>query len=816
MANAKAKQNPSTTKPRRFFKRLGVILGSLLLVFVTTCAIVACYAAVYVHNVIMPEVEQSSATLLTSNTDLTSNLYYYDSEKDEYVAYQPLYASENRVWADLKDMPDDLIHATIAIEDKRFREHHGVDWVRTAAAVTYMFTGQQIQGGSTITQQLIKNLTGNDETTVRRKVLEIFEALEFDKTHTKDETIEWYLNVIYLGHGCYGVSTAAQKYFGKTVSQLSLAECASLIAITNNPSQYDPYTQPENNKERRDLALDLMCEQGYISESERDEAKAEEVKCVFGSKDSETKTGGSDNGYYSWYTDAVIESVISDLGKQYGYDETTATNLIYSGGLQIYSCLDPKVQAKVDAVYSNADNTAQYKSLGGQALRSGITVVDNRTGAVVALAGGIGEKTGNRIWNCATDSLRPPGSSIKPLGVYAPAMEAGLILPSSAEDDTPFQQNSDGTLWPVNDEGYYSGLTDVDTAMTHSLNTVAVKVLAQLGLENSYDFLTEKFGITTLVKDYETSTGVIRSDLNYAPLALGGLTKGVTTLEMAAAYATFPRDGQYSSPYLYTVVTDSNGKILLSNGDYSVKVDENGSAVVTGQAKSEAILSQATTFYMNLMLQHVVTNGTGKLAKLSNMTAAGKTGTTTNDYDRWFVGYTPYYTAAVWSGYDRQERINSVGNPSCILWQKVMSAVSEGDADIGFNGDLETTTAYCCTASGLLATKACTAAGCGKKQTFLPGDAPTDYCDRHYYSNGSMILNYQRTGAAAKAKIRGEVSYIPKKVVKPKKETPVDPEAEDEDDEEDEEEDEDTKANKKTENKTNKTKPHHQEDEDED
>ncbi len=813
MANAKAKQNPSTTKPRSFFKRLGVILGTLLLIFVTTCAIVACYAAVYVHNVIMPEVEQSSAALLTSNTDLTSNLYYYDSEKDEYVAYQPLYASENRVWADLKDMPDDLINATIAIEDKRFKDHHGVDWVRTAAAVTYMFTGRQIQGGSTITQQLIKNLTGNNETTVRRKVLEIFEALEFDKTHTKDETIEWYLNVIYLGHGCYGVSTAAQKYFGKTVNQLSLAECASLIAITNNPALYDPYTQPENNKERRNLALDLMCEQGYISKEKRDEAKAEDVKCVFGSKDSETKTGGSDNGYYSWYTDAVIESVIADLGKQYGYDETTATNLIYSGGLQIYSCLDPKVQAKVDTVYSNANNTAQYKSLGGQALRSGITVVDNKTGAVVALAGGIGEKTGNRIWNCATDSLRPPGSSIKPLGVYAPAMEAGLILPSSAEDDTPFQQNSDGTLWPVNDEGYYSGLTDVDTAMTHSLNTVAVKVLAQLGLENSYDFLTEKFGITTLVKDYETSTGVIRSDLNYAPLALGGLTKGVTTLEMAAAYATFPRDGLYSSPYLYTVVTDSNGKILLSNGDYSVKVDENGNAVVTGQASSTAILSQATTFYMNQMLQHVVTDGTGKLAKLSNMTAAGKTGTTTNDYDRWFVGYTPYYTAAVWTGYDRQERINSAGNPSCILWQKVMSAVSEGDADIGFSGDLETTTAYCCTASGLLATKACTAAGCGKNQTFLAGDAPTEYCDRHYYSNGSMILNYQRTGAAAKAKIRGEVSYIPKKVVKPKKETPVDPEAEDEDDEE---EDEDTQANKKTENKTNKTKPHHQEDEDED
>lgn len=817
MANAKANNPHTPTKAGRFFKRLGVILGSLLLVFVTTCAIVACYAAVYVKNVIMPEVEQSSATLITSNTDLTSNIYYYDAEQDAYVISQPLYASENRVWAELEDMPKDLLNATIAIEDKRFLDHHGVDWLRTAAAVKYMFTGQQIQGGSTITQQLIKNLTGNDETTVRRKVLEIFEALEFNKTHTKEETIEWYLNVIYLGHGCYGVSTAAQKYFGKSVNDLSLAECASLISITNNPALYDPYTQPENNKERRDLTLDLMCEQGYISAEKRDEAKNEEVKCVFGSEDSETKTVGSDNGYYSWYTDAVIESVIDDLAKEHGYDETTATNLIYSGGLQIYSCLDPEVQEKVDAIYGDASNTAQYKSLGGQALRSGITVVDNNTGAVVALAGGVGEKKGNRIWNCATDTLRPPGSSIKPLGVYAPALESGLILPSSGRDDTPFQENSDGTLWPVNDEGYYSGLTDIDTAMTHSLNTVAVKVLDEVGLESSYNFLTNEFGITTLVQDYETSTGVVRSDLNYAPLALGGLTKGVSTLEMAAAYATFPRDGLYSSPYLYKVVTDSNGKILLSNGDYRVKLDDNGNvSAITGSATSKSILKQTTTFYMNLMLQHVVTDGTGKLAKLNNMTAAGKTGTTTNDYDRWFVGYTPYYTAAVWTGYDRQERINSVGNPSCVLWQKVMNAVSEGDADIGFNGDLETTTAYCCTSSGLLATNACSAAGCGKTQTFLPSDVPTEYCNLHYYSNGNMILNYQREGVAAKASIRGEVSYIPKKVPKPKveetpEETPDEEEA-DADTPADQEEDQDQDEAEHTDH--NDHNEHHEEDED--
>lgn len=228
----------------------------------------------------------------------------------------------------------------------------------------------------------------------------------------------------------------------------------------------------------------------------------------------------------------------------------------------------------------------------------------------MALAGGTGQKVGNRIWNCATDTLRPPGSSIKPLAAYAPAIEKDLILPSSAEDDTPFMQNSDGSLWPVNSEGYYSGLTDIDTAVTDSLNTVAVKVLDSLGLQTAYDFLSQQFGLTTLVTNYETSTGAVKSDLNYAPLALGGLTRGVSTLEMASAYATFPRDGVYSAPYLYTVVTDSDGKVILSNGDYDVSVADDNSVTISGQASSSTILSERTTFYMNNMLQNVVTSGT--------------------------------------------------------------------------------------------------------------------------------------------------------------------------------------------------------------
>lgn len=772
MAKTKQKKQraPAKTPVGKFFRWLGIILGTFLLICVTTCAILACYGAIYVQNVIMPEVKESSINMVTSETDLSSAIYYYDHSSDSYATAQTLYASENRVWVSLEDIPQNLIDATVSIEDKRFWTHNGVDWRRTAAAVKYMFTGQSIQGGSTITQQLIKNLTGNNETTVRRKVLEIFEALEFERNHTKEETIEWYLNAIYLGHGCYGVSTASEKYFGKSVSELSLAECASLISITNNPSKYDPYSRPEKNLERRDLILDQMCEQGYISESERDSAKAEELKCVYGTNTNSTENTGSDSEYYSWYTDAVIEQVIDDLEEQYGYDETTATNLIYSGGLQIYSCLNPEVQKQVDAVYTDAANFSQYASRKGQDLRSGITVVDNSTGAVVALAGGTGQKVGNRIWNCATDTLRPPGSSIKPLAVYAPAIEKDLALPSSAEDDTPFMQNSDGSLWPVNSEGYYSGLTDIDTAVTDSLNTVAVKVLDTLGLQTSYDFLFQKFGISTLVTDYETSTGAVKSDLNYAPLALGGLTRGVSTLEMASAYATFPRDGVYSAPYLYTVVTDSDGKVILSNGDYDVTVADDNSVTISGQASSSTILSERTTFYMNNMLQNVVTSGTGTQARLSGMTAAGKTGTTTDDYDRWFVGYTPYYTAAVWTGYDSQETVNASVNPACVLWQKVMTGISQGAQDIGFQSGLQTTQCTYCTSSGLLATAACRAAGCSKTGTFVLGDEPTTYCDRHIYSNGNLILNYQRTGAAAKARIHGEVSYIPKKVKKKKTE----------------------------------------------
>ncbi|MCD7928921.1 MAG: PBP1A family penicillin-binding protein [Clostridiales bacterium] len=711
-------QKRKRSRVRTFFKWFGLVLGTLVLIGATTLAILCCYGAAYVQDVILPEVASSNVTLLASSTDLSSVVYYYDEDSGDYETLETLYASENREWISYEDIPENLLNATVAIEDKRFYQHNGVDWKRTAAAVVYMFTGQSIQGGSTITQQLIKNLTQQDEVTVRRKVVEIFEALEYEKTHTKQEILEWYLNEIYLGRGCYGVKTAAQKYFGKDVGDLDLAECAALISITNNPSLYDPYNHPENNLERRTLVLEQMYQQGYITEEERDAALAEELVFTTGSTDSDD--GSSNGDYYSWYTDAVIKQVINDLVDTYGYDESTANQLVFSGGLKIYSCLDPDIQADVDEIYTDTENVAGMESSGGDQLQSAITVVDNETGAVVALAGGIGEKEGNRIWNRATDTVRQPGSSIKPLSVYSQALELGEILPNTIVEDSAFE---DG--WPKNSHGGYIGNVDIMYAVAQSLNTVAVKVLDMVGTRNSYNFLTEKYQLSSLVDNYVGTSGKVYSDVDYSPLALGGLTNGVSTYEMAAAYSTFSRGGEYISPYLYTAVVNSEGEVLLQTEGYSVDVDSAGNVTITGQGTGEVILSTSTCFYMTEMLEAVVSEGTGTSAAIDGMSVAGKTGTTDDDYDRWFVGYTPYYTAAVWTGYDSSSKVNASSNPAVILWQKVMSRVSSGQADIGFNEDMVSTAVTYCTNCGGIATSKSPDT---RTALFLSGDEPGYTC----------------------------------------------------------------------------------------
>ncbi len=712
------------------FKWFFGILGTVILMGMLTVAFVGCYGAVFVKDIIMP---QTTVELENYSLGENSVLYYLNPNSGEYEELMTLDSDTKQIWVDYNDMPENLLNAAVAIEDQRFYTHQGVDWKRTAGAVLGLVTGNSSYGGSTITQQLIKNVTKNDDVTVKRKVTEIFQALEFEKSHSKSEILEYYLNIIYLGERCNGVGAAAQAYFGKDVSELDLAECASLISITNNPSLYDPLrttivtvkdedgneveiTHKEANKKRQIAVLDKMEELGYITAEECAAAKAEELQFVDKNAESEDESASKDDGIYSWFVEAVIAEVKAEL-LEAGYSEQGAKLLLSSGGLSIYTTLDPTVQSIVDSVYEDKSNF-DYPSANGQQMQSAITIVDNSTGAVVALCGSVEEKTANLIFNRATMSKRQPGSAFKPLAVYAPALDDGLILPSSAVEDLPYSYDEDkGTNWPTNSYKYYNGLMSATEAVRRSSNAAAVQVLAELTPERSYEFLTERFGISTLVESRETSSGTVQTDIAMAPLALGGLTSGVSTFEMAAAYATFARDGVYTEPYLYTRVEMSDGSVLLEH-------DSSG---------TQAIQS-STAYYMTQMLQTVVENGTGQGAALDNMPVAGKTGTTTNNYDRWFCGYTPYYTAAVWSGYERNENISVTSNPSTLTWYKVMSAIHEMLPYKDFSVPGETVKVSYCMDSGKLATSACKSDQRGGRVVtgvFLVGDEPTDYCDVH-------------------------------------------------------------------------------------
>lgn len=684
------------------------VIGTLLLVFAITCSFLACFAAVYIKTVILPQTELDVADY---PMNLSSTIYYTDSETGAVSEYETLHGDQNRVWVAYSEIPQDLVHAAVSIEDRRFYDHHGVDWIRTAKSILTMFTGGSIQGGSTITQQLIKNLTTYDDVTVKRKVLEIFRALEFDKKYSKEQTLEWYLNYIYFGRRSYGVYTASYAYFGKSVDQLSLAECASLISITNNPSLYDPYTHPEQNNYRRGLVLDAMCKEGYISGAERDAAKAEVLDF------HSANTGDQNNTVYSWYTEQVITDVTNDLMKTYDYSETVARDLVYSGGLEIYACVDPKVQASVDEVYSNAKNLP-YTSASGQQLQSAIVIVDPQ-GNIVGLSGKIGEKTAKdtRGWNRATRTIRQPGSAIKPLAVYAPALEMGLITPYSVFEDSP-PMLLDGKPWPSNVNHRYTGLMTVSNAVTNSTNTVAVRVLQKVTPEVGFEYMEDKFGVDPnhLVVS-RTINGKEYSDIGYSQMALGGLTDGVSTLDMAGAYSVFPRDGVYIKPRTYSKVVDSNGKELL-----------------TQEVSGEAVLKEKTTYYINEMLKDVVNDGSGTYANFAGMTIAGKTGSTNSNNDRWFVGYTPYYTAAVWVGYDNPERVKASGNPAASLWKMVMSQVHEGLENKDFTKPDGLVAVSYCLDSGMKAAEECKSDMRGSRAAvgyFFPEDAPTEFCNLH-------------------------------------------------------------------------------------
>lgn len=703
------KKNSGRTTGRKVL----LVLLTIMLICMTTAAICCMAFAFYIKAYISPDVD---LYLDSYRLNETSHLYYVDSATGEEVEFEKLHGSEDREWVDLDEIPDTLRKAFISVEDSTFYSHSGVNWKRTiGATMNYVIpfrTG--FGGGSTITQQLIKNLTGEKETSVKRKVQEIMRALELEKKYEKDDILEMYLNTIYFGEGAYGVKVAAKTYFNKELDELTLGECAALAGTVKNPYGYDLKRFPEANKERRETVLYTMKQYGNIDAEAYDAAMAEDVQYI----------SHEDNGadYQSYFVDAVIDSVLQDLQKELGYSYENAKTLLYCGGLKIVTTMDPSVQSCVDAVFTDESNFPGVLGSDGTYPESSIVIMNPYNGHVVALYGGRGEKEGNRVLNRATQTQRSPGSCIKPMTVYAPALEYGLITPISAVDDAPkdFEVRESG--WPYNESRTYSGRVTIYTGIAKSLNTVAVDMVQQLGVERSFNFAYNNMGMTNLVEtktvNNKDGSVSIKSDKNVSPLAMGSLTNGVTVLEMTAAYSSFINDGQYTTPVLYTKIYNSKSELLYEN------------TPVTTIA-----MEQKTRDYMIQLLTGVVKNGTAQKAALKGMDVGGKTGTTSADNDRWFAGITPYYAGVVWFGYDKPQNLGKFSiNPSTVLWKTVMEKVHADLPNASFTLKTDMVQVTYCKDSGLLANEWCSQDVRGSRLTtayVAKEDVPTEICNCH-------------------------------------------------------------------------------------
>ncbi len=763
------------------YTTLKVALGAVATVL---CIVVICtlvFSSIlgdYLQQDIIPS---ARVDLDDYEMELTSFIWYGNTGNIRQL--QQIYATNDRQWAYFDEIPEPLVKAAIAIEDKRFYEHQGVDWITTVkACANIFFGGGDLAGGSTITQQVVKNATGEDSITVQRKVLEIFRALQVEKDYDKDFIMEFYLNKIYLGQGAYGVKAASAAYFGKELEDLTIAECASLISITNNPSIFDPYgeefeyagkmtTGAERNRMRQEIVLEQMLAQNLITKAEYDEAIAQKMVFKYGISDEDknfscsndscdyrgkvgsyVKKGdkyfcpvcgnevpidlGKSEEVYSWMVDTILEDVARDMAARDGHpwnDDTREDYMmrIQRGGYNIYSTIDVDVQEHVDSIYEDLEHLPEARSK--QQLQSAIVLIDNRTGDIVAMSGGVGKKKDFDAYNRATDAELQTGSSIKPLSVYAPAFEMGAISPVSVIKDMPL--NYDDGAWPLNDMRRYDYAMTILSGVTSSINAVAVNTLDIIGPEYSFDFAKNKFGLSTLVDSYVRDDGYEMTDVNYAALALGAQTFGCTVRDMATAFATFPNDGVYRKARTYTKVYDSNGNLVLDNTQESRKV-----------------LSHKSAVYTNYCLNTAANRGTGYAADFDGMPCAGKTGTTADDHDRWFCGYTPYYTAAVWTGYDTPEEINLVGdwtNPAGRLWRRVMEPLHKNLESKPLYDKSDLSYISVCKDSGKSPTDACEL---DVRKLYdsdfdrvsgayaMPEDRPEGSCDKH------VLVDYCVTG----------------------------------------------------------------------
>lgn len=699
---------------------IGHLLSRILITLVLIGVLCGCFCgiafAMYVHIYINPSAQETAAEISKGlGLNLNSFIYAKESDSDEYTLYETIKGKENREWVDSDKIPDTLKNAVVAIEDERFYKHHGVDWVRTIGAVKGWLLGGTQYGGSTITQQLIKNITADNDYSVKRKVNEIFRAFALEKEiDDKDRILVMYLNTIFLGYNSYGVQTAAMQYFDKDVSQLDLAESAVLAGLTNNPSIYDVYNHPEKVKERQETILAQMLDQKMISQEEYDAAVAEELNYrPYEEYQQEIKST------YSYFTDEVIKDVINDLMTEKGYSRLVAENMVYSGGLNIYATIDTKVQNALDEVWANADNfpnTEKYGEIPQSAM-----VITDKQGNIVGIAGGRGEKTSSRGFSYASDARRQPGSSIKPLATYGPAMDAGIATPDTTVYDRALIQDEEGNPWPMNDGKYPTGRAmTVKEGMTRSLNTISAQLLKQLTPQKSYEFMTQQLGFK-LVDSRTNEDGTVQSDIDLAPLALGALTDGVTVREMAGGFSTFINDGVYGGTRTYTKVTDSEGNTIMENTPNTDK----------------GFTNVRTAYYMLDCLQNVTAHGTAYGIQLDGVETGGKTGTTTSNTDIWFCGITPKYSGAVWVGYEHNYRLDGLyGRNAAEIWLAVMQKVHAGDSGLVFDShpqDFEEVT-YCMD-TGLLASGACRAAGRAATGRFWKDKVPTETCSHQNIEN---------------------------------------------------------------------------------
>lgn len=627
--------------------------------------------------------QPTNVDLSARKQNLSSFVHIKDEETGKFKKYQRLYGEEDRVWVEYDEMPPHLFDAIIAIEDKRFLSHHGVDWKRTGSAVLNLaLSGDDSYGGSTITQQLIKNVTQDDEASISRKVREIVTALKLEKEYSKDEILEGYLNVVNFGGRCQGVEAAANRYFDKSIKDCSIAECAAIVGITQNPSLWDPFIYPENNQIRREDILWEMQDQKLITPEEYSAAMKESANMQFaepGEDDIDPNVGDIQN----WYQDELVFELSADLAEYYGISEDAARIKLYTEGLQIYSAMDENAQDIIEEealkLYKDEDPDLQ--------IAMSLVAPDGR---VIAIVGSSNEKDGNLIHNRASMSYLQPGSSYKPVVAYPYALERNLINFSSIISDQPLDDwlYNDGTKAPDNWYGYNhkKGLMTYE-AIEWSSNCCAAQCVNMIGgPEVAYDHATHFLGFEHFLESDRYS---------YSAFSLGGPDGGVSPLEMANAYTYLTNGGKHYDSYTYYYVTDRHGNIILDNRDR-----------VGVQA-----YSKDTATIMNRLLNYNVNNATNtgaQNAQVSGWEICGKTGTTNDNYDSWFCGVSPYASLAVWVGFDDPQTISdSALGEACYMFSNVMGRYLEDKEHKDFDLSEGVVEAEFCTITGKIADKTC-------------------------------------------------------------------------------------------------------------